>query len=140
MSKHYKRNIRRRRRRRERAIARKHQQDTHHLCYYKKSWRANVGANRLREFYYCKILIPRDTLHKRIHANVPMVPVPRSISALGALEQLRLLERYEAIGPEDPLEKRLMLLAALFDCIEQPTADAFRAQAEVAHEFYKEGG
>lgn len=90
----------------------------------------------MREFHYCKVYIPKDTLHKRIHAQVPTVPVPKTVNALAALTQLRLLEQAGAISDDDNIEKRLMVLAALFDCVEQPTADAFREQQRIAHEFY----
>ena len=66
------------------------------------------------------------------------MPVPKDINALRALEQLRLLERYGAISDSDSFERRLQLLAALFDCTEQPTADAFRRQAKIVRDFYNE--
>lgn len=47
-----------------------------------------------------------------------------------------MLEQAGAISDDDNIEKRLMVLAALFDCVEQPTADAFRKQQQIAHEFY----
>lgn len=53
------------------------------------------------------------------------------------LEQLGYLEKYGAISESDPVERRLQLLASLFDCIEQPTADAFRKQLQVVREFKK---
>ncbi len=55
---------------------------------------------------------------------------------MSALNQLMMLEQSGAISDDDDIEKRLMILAALFDCVEQPTADAFRKQQQVAHEFY----
>ena len=64
------------------------------------------------------------------------VPVPRKISARQALAQLRMLEKANAIHDYDSIEKRLALLASLFDCIEQPTADGFRKQLELVR-FYK---
>lgn len=137
MSKHYKRNICRRKKHRRKEVRRRSDKDQHHLCYQKKFWRKSPGTQRLRDFHYCKVYIPRDTLHKRIHALVPIVPVPKDINALAALTQLRLLEQAGAISDEDNIERRLMLLAALFDCIEQPTADAFREQSKIVQEFYK---
>ena len=65
------------------------------------------------------------------------IPVPREIIAKEALEQLRHLERRGAISDADPIEKRLMLLAALFDCADQTTADAFRKQLDIVHRFKK---
>ena len=128
----FKRNICRKRKRR---VSDKQKLDLHHICYQKRFWRRNSKANELREFHYCKVYIPRDTLHKSIHAKVVTIPVPRSSSAECALSQLQMLERNGAIHANDPLERRLLILAALFDCIEQPTADAFRKQLALVHEF-----
>lgn len=135
MSKRFRRNICRKKRRKKEAH-RRNGKDQHHLCYQKRYWRKTPGALLLREFHYCKVYIPRDTLHKLLHNHILEVPVPKDVNALAALTQLRLLEQAGAIGDHDNIEKRLQLLAALFDCTEQPTADAFRAQARIAHEFY----
>lgn len=53
---------------------------------------------------------------------------------------LEYLEKYGAIGPDDPIEKRLTVLIALFECIEQPTADALKEQLRLVHEFKKAPG
>lgn len=82
-------------------------------------------------------MIPRSTLHRQIHERIKNVPVPKTINAINALAQLRKLEEQGAISEQDSLLKRLKVLIALFDCIEQPTADALKAQLEVAREFYK---
>lgn len=76
-------------------------------------------------------------MHKHIHLEVPNIPPPKDSSAKAALEQLGYLEMYGSITEFDSLERRLELLAALFDCADQPTADAFRAQIEVARELKK---
>lgn len=110
--------------------------DTHHLCYQRKKW-ARGNLRELRDFWYCKILIPRGTVHKHIHLEVHDVPVPKESSAKAALEQLGYLETYGSITEFDSLERRLELLASLFDCSDQPTADAFRAQLEVARKLKK---
>ena len=73
-------------------------------------------------------------LHNTIHAKMRDIPVPRQVSAERALKQLELLEFYHAIGPEDDILKRLEILASLFDCSNQPTADAFRKQIIVVCE------
>lgn len=108
--------------------------DTHHLCYPKKLWRKSYGAQQLREFYYCRVYVPKDQLHNLIHAKVLEVPVPKTVNALDALVQLKYLEKAGAISDHDTIERRLKLLAALFDCVEQPTADAFRAQLRVVQQ------
>lgn len=108
--------------------------DTHHLCYQRRRWR-NGALYELRCFHYCKILLPMQTLHHMIHEYVPNIPAPKEFNARHALEQLQMLEHYNAIHDTDPIEKRLMLLATLFDCCDQPTADAFRMQLEVVNRF-----
>ena len=110
-------------------------EDTHHLCYQKREWRSGALV-ALRDYWYCKVSIPKDTLHRSIHRMVPVVPPPKIASAKSALEQLHTLERYGVIHEDDPIERRLEVLVALFDYIEQPTAAAFRAQLDIAHRFY----
>lgn len=113
-----------------------HRQDNHHLCYQKNRW-ATGYQKELRLFPYCIVLIPKNTLHRAIHSAVEHVPEPRGVNAKAALGQLELLFEQGAIALDDPIEKRLELLAALFDCCEQPTADGFRAQLAVVHKFKK---
>lgn len=110
--------------------------DTHHLCYQKNKWTRGY-LRELRDYWYCRILIPRNTLHRQIHLEVPDVPAPSPISAKSALEQLGYLEEYGSITEFDSIERRLELLASLFDCSDQPTADAFRAQLEIVRRFNK---
>ena len=108
--------------------------DTHHLCYQKRAWRGEALI-ALRDHWYCKAEIPKNTLHRRIHSMVSTVPVPKAINARNALEQLRTLERYEVIHETDSIERKLEVLIALFDCVEQPTADALKKQLDIVHRF-----
>ena len=110
--------------------------DKHHLCFIGRRWASGWLAS-FRQYWYCTIYIPRDTLHRYIHENIATIPAPRPESAKDALRQLQYLEKYNAIHDEDPIEKRLELIACLFDCTEQRTADAFRRQKEIVQEFYK---
>ena len=110
--------------------------DTHHLCYQRKNWHGGY-VTELRDFWYCRLDIPKNTLHRAIHKRVDSVPAPKATNAKSALEQLHKLEVYGAIHEDDTIEMRLELLAALFDCVEQPTADAFRRQLQVVHEYQK---
>lgn len=66
---------------------------------------------------------------------VSTVPVPKAINARSALEQLRTLERYEVIHETDSIERKLEVLIALFDCAEQPTADALKKQLDIVRKF-----
>jgi len=110
--------------------------DTHHLCFQRRLW-SNGAVKKLRSHWYCRIDIPKNTLHREIHAHMNNVPAPRTISAEEALYQLKKLEEYGAIHDSDPIEKRLSVLVALFDCIEQPTADAFKRQLQIVQEHQK---
>lgn len=108
--------------------------DTHHLCFMKKRW--NYGELvALRNFWYCKAEIPKNTLHHYIHQEMNCVPPPKPHNAREALDQLRTLEKFGAIRESDDIKARLKVLIALFDCIEQPTADAFKKQLEIVNKF-----
>lgn len=110
--------------------------DTHHLCFQRKQWqRGNLRL--LKDFWYCKICIKRDTLHRYIHENISNITPPKDTSAKYALEQLELLEKYEAISEYDSIERRLNILASLFDSCDQATADDFRTQLRIICEFKK---
>lgn len=123
---------------RKRCKTRNHAYDKHHLCFQRRRWSRGYYVNKLRLFHYCIIYIPKDTLHHMIHEGIEEVPVPKEFNAQHALEQLQMLEHYEAIHDDDPIERRLMILAALFDCCDQPTADAFRHQIEIVNRFNNE--
>lgn len=110
--------------------------DTHHLCYQQRQWeRGNL--KRLKDFWYCKIKIRRDTLHRYIHNNLSNITPPKDLNAKKALEQLELLEKYCAISEFDSIERRLEILASLFDSCDQQTADDFRKQMQLICEFKK---
>lgn len=109
--------------------------DEHHLLYTRKDW-SSGSAKVLRRQSYCKVCMPRD-LHERLHAEVPDIPVPSENSIKHALDQMDYLAHFRAISEKDNAEKRLSVLIALFDCVEQPTADALRKQLKIIREYYK---
>lgn len=133
MSKKYRRRIAKKRRKKHQK--RQNRNDTHHICYQRRYW-CKGGLKELREFWYSRILIPRDTLHRELHHEVWAVHPPREVNARSALAQLNMLEKYGSISHKDSLEKRLMLFIALFDGVEQKTADDFRKQLDVVRSFY----
>lgn len=110
--------------------------DTHHIFFQKRKY-CGEALTSLRDYWYCKSEIPKATLHRRIHSLIPNVPVPKPMNAKSALNQLRNLERYEVIHEDDDIERKLEILIALFDTIEQPTADALRKQLDIVHKFKK---
>ena len=111
------------------------QTDRHHIFWYKKAY-SRGWAKILRDHWYCTAEIPRDTLHRLIHYEVAHIPVPKVVNIKSALEQLALLEKFGAIHRSDNIERRIVVLHALFDCSDQRTADALKQQLEIVREFY----
>lgn len=109
--------------------------DTHHILWYKRDY-SKGWAKRLRDHWYCRVDIPRDTLHREIHHQVEHVPVPRVQNIKDALFQLDLLERFGGISPDDPIEKRLKVLMALFDCCEPATHKALKKQLDICNSLH----
>lgn len=110
--------------------------DRHHIWYYHHDY--NKGwAKALRTHWYCTVEIPKDTLHKRIHRDVPMVPVPSTQVIQGALFQLQMLEKLGAIHPYDNIERRLYVLMALFECVCPDTHAALKKQYLTVCKFYR---
>lgn len=110
--------------------------DNHHLLWPRRTW-GRQPQRKLRCHPYCSVVVPKNTLHRLIHSETDPVPVPNDVNIDSALYQLNLLERFGGISLDDPIEKRLMVLAAIFDCSEQPTADMLRKQMEVVRKFYE---
>lgn len=102
--------------------------NSHHLCWPKRCWAKNQATNKLRNHPYCIVDLPQNTVHRHIHENMRGIPVPMECTAENALIQLQVLEEYGGIKPTDPIERRLMVLAAIFDKSDQDTANAFRQQ------------
>ena len=111
--------------------------DVHHVLFIGRKWGFGDLAS-LRQYWYCKIAIPRDTLHRYIHENLANVPTPRLENAKGVLQQLRYLENNNAIHETDNIERRLEILIALFDCVEPRTTEGLRKQLEIVREFYNQ--
>ena len=110
--------------------------NSHHLLWQRRKWdRENLRI--LRNYPYCIVEIPANTLHRRIHENIRQIPPPSQENAKEALWHLQYLEKHGGIKANDSIEKRLKVLIALFDCSEQPTADALRKQLEIVREFYE---
>jgi hypothetical protein len=104
--------------------------DTHHLFFPRKEYRT-ASLKTLREHPYCKVSIPKKTTHRTLHIILDGVPTPRGVNAIEATKQLDWLMGRGAISLSDHPSKRLEILAALFDCADQPTADALRQQADI---------
>lgn len=110
--------------------------DKHHLIYQGRNWKRG-SLKELRMFWYCIMYIPRNTLHREIHASLSTIPAPDEGVARDVLRRLRLYDDDGELDYFDPLEKRLALLADLFERYEAfDTADAMRKQLYIAKCFY----
>lgn len=112
------------------------QTNAHHLCWQRRHW-SNGYAKALRNHWFFIVEIPAGTLHRTIHEKMNEIPVPNPAAAKEAYEQVMLLERAHALRQDADVETRLRLLIALFDCSSQHTADAFKKQLRIVHEFNK---
>lgn len=113
-----------------------HSTDRHHLLWERKLW--DRGALReLRNYHYCIIEIPKNTLHKYIHANMNMIPTPSESSARYVLRELAKLEQEGRIHCDDSIRERLTTLIGLFSAIEPLTANALRKQLRLVYDFKK---
>lgn len=107
----------------------------HHILWERRLW--NSGSLRaLREYYYCIVPLPKETIHKLIHEKIRNVPVPKQSYARYVLDELKKLDDVGAISDKDRIEKRLSVLICFFDCIEQETANALWEQLKIVREFY----
>lgn len=111
--------------------------DKHHIFFMKKDYRRGA-LWELRSHEYCCVMLPKRTLHKCIHEHMNGVPAPSLSAAKDALFQLNALDKRGALNYNDPIEKRLKLLASLFDCAAQPTADALRKQLSIVRRYPRE--
>ena len=110
--------------------------DRHHIFWIRKEW--NKGElNKLRLHPYCIVPLDRETIHRYLHVHLACIPPPNGRIVSEVLGHLQMLENYGAIGRDDPIEKRLKVLIALFECVEQPTADALKEQLRLVYEFKK---
>lgn len=109
--------------------------DTHHCLWPRREW--NKGyAKGLRTHWYFMVTIPRKTLHAKIHEEMGCIPVPPGQAAREAFEKIMALESYGGITAEDPIEKRLELLASIFRTTSPETAIALNKQAGIVRRFY----
>lgn len=110
--------------------------DRHHIFWTRNEWKQGE-LNKLRMHPYCIVKLRRKTIHKFLHLHLAYIPTPGEESVQHVLFHLQSLKDYGAIKSSDSIEKRLTVLIALFDCIEQPTADALREQLKLVCEFKK---
>ena len=108
----------------------------HHIFFTRHTWGQGIWKE-LRDYPYCSVAVPVEPLHGEIHRQIGYIPLPRKLSVEDVLLQLGTLSGYRCIASQDPIEKRLMLLAALFDYIEPETSEALKRQLDLVREFNK---
>lgn len=110
--------------------------DRHHIFYIRNEW--NKGElEKLRMHPYSIVFMERESIHRYIHTHLAYIPAPKEFNVHSVLFQLKCLEKHGVISTEDPIERRLAIFIALFECIEQPTADALKEQLRLVHDFKK---
>ena len=109
--------------------------DWHHILWQRNKWSQGY-VYKLRDHPYCRISIPRETLHRHIHLEMIGIPVPSQDSAKIVLDQLGCLYERGLISLDDSFEKRLKILATLFEGYDQETADAIKKQLDLVCEYY----
>lgn len=75
------------------------------------------------------------TLHRMIHAGIQTIPLPDNELAGEVIKELRMLENMKLLHNTDSIEKRLMLLIALFD-EDNLTTNALKEQLKIVRKFY----
>ncbi len=92
----------------------------------------------LREHPYCKVEIPKDTLHVYIHENMKDIPVPEEEHCAFALECINSWLDGGFAHDNDPIERRIELLIICFKWNSPKTAEALRKQLDIV-KTYKGG-
>lgn len=109
----------------------------HHILWQKRHW--NKGWSKtLRELPYCKVTIPKDTLHRHIHENLVDIPVPEEEHCLTALECIRSWLEGGYIHEDDTIERRIEVLIICFKWNSPKTAEALIKQLDIV-KTYKGG-
>lgn len=114
---------------------RQHNQNTHHLLWCRRLW--GKGWNRtLRNHPYCQVLIPAETLHKRIHTELTYIPTPDGVDSKRVLDLLAWLDACHALDYDDDILTRLEFLIEAFSSPQ--TVEALKRQYEIVATFYTE--
>lgn len=113
--------------------------DCHHLLWQSGHW--NTGyKKRLREHWYMKKMIPKNTLHREIHSKIADIIAPHDRLCEKAFRELTRMEREGLIHPEDTAEQRIDFLLSMWSIDECPmTVLALVYEQAIIREFYTKG-
>lgn len=102
----------------------------------KRHWQQGY-AKALREHPYMGKYIPRDTLHRSIHAKIHDIPCPNGRECKEAFETILKLERDGKINVEnDTCEQRLGLLIRLWEHKCPATVAILKWQRDLIAKYY----
>lgn len=109
--------------------------DYHHIFYQKRYWSRGY-AKALRNCEYGGKLIPRDTLHRRIHRELTAVPVPSGKGCKIAFEAMLVALNNGWIDPiNDSLETMITFYIDVWKNYELETVNALKKQLEVIRSY-----
>lgn len=107
--------------------------DNHHIFFQERHY-LMPALERLREYWYCIVSIPKIELHQTIHEYVGDVPAPTVEVAREVVKQLEMFDKKGVISYNDPIEKRLIILIALLEDCGRPTANALEKQLYIVYD------
>lgn len=110
--------------------------DVHHILWQKRHWDKG-WSKRLREHPYCKIEIPRDTLHHQIHQVVNDIPVPNGEACKAAYIAIESWLEGGVCSMDDNLSRRIEVIEMCFKAKYPVTYKALEKQKNVVDNYYK---
>jgi len=113
-------------------------EDYHHILFQGRHWK-NGWAKRLREHPYCGGYIPQMTLHREIHSKIHDVPTPNGAECRIAVEALNSWLEAGYISLDDPMERKIEMIAKCFRAKCPATTSVLDWQREVVLKFYQRG-
>lgn len=112
----------------------KHECDVHHILWQRRHY--NCGwSKRLREHPYLRLLVPRETLHRKIHEYVGDIPCPPEADCKLAYMSIEAGLISGRLQPDDSLTKRIIELLEIWKDTDTRTYSALERQLEVVVSF-----
>ena len=108
----------------------------HHCLWIGKKWNAGHYSRMLRNYWYFKVYIPANTIHKLIHQEMVEIPVPSEDVCRMVYYDILAMENRGEITPEDPIWERLQLLIDQIGDNCPTTTYALSKQVQILKEFY----
>lgn len=112
--------------------------NVHHLCWIGARWNSHYHTKLLRNYWYCQVYIPKNTLHRWIHQDIPNgLSVPSETTARSVYNRLLEMEKLGELSPKDNIIVRLELLISLFGDNDPATVRGLEQQLRIANQFYR---